>query len=103
MFGKTNWSFMFAVAMLAGASTPVLADFDVSPGAASGHIVTNAFEDATSTFVSNVRVFHYGLGEDSPFFTQDPGFHPVAGSGLPTGTAITVSIGSPLKYWNGSG
>jgi hypothetical protein len=80
------------------------ADFDVSPGASGGHININAFEDATRTFIINVRVFHYAFDNpDNAFFTQDPGFHPLNGSGLPAGTTITASINSPLTYWNGTG
>lgn len=106
MLAKFRFNFLPVLAsgaLLMGGAQVAHADFDVSPGAAGGHIVTGAFEDATSTFVSNVRVFHYALGEDSPFFTQDPGFHPIPGSGLPQGTAISVSIASPLTYWDGSG
>jgi hypothetical protein len=93
----------FVIGGLAVAPAAV-ADFDVSPGAAAGRVTTNAYEDATQTFVPDVRVFHYAFDDPgNPFFTQDPGFHPLAGSGLPTGTTLTASVNAPLTYWGGAG
>jgi hypothetical protein len=106
MHKRKQFKRFLSAVVIVGLSSAVSAraDFDVSPGAAGGHITTNAFEDATETFVNNVRVFHYAFDDpDNPFFTQDPGFHPLSGSGLPTGTTITASVNSPLTYWNGTG
>ena len=85
-------------------SGPVLADFDVSPAVVSGKIVTNAFEDAASTTINNVRVFGYEFGEDplDPFFAEDPGFHPLPGAGVPGRTTISAKSFSAISYWSGS-
>ncbi len=106
MHKRKQFNRFLSAVFIAGVSVAATAraDFDVSPGATGGHITTNAFEDATSTFITNVRVFHYSFDDsDNPFFTQDPGFHPLSGSGLPTGTTITASLNAPLTYWNGAG
>ncbi|MFI5378775.1 MAG: PEP-CTERM sorting domain-containing protein [Tepidisphaerales bacterium] len=96
-------SFIVVCSILVGAATAAKADFDISPGAAGGALNTNAFEDATSTFVGNVRVFHFQLGNDGPFFAQDPGFHPQPGQGIPGGNLLSITIGSPLQFWDGTG
>jgi hypothetical protein len=93
-------------AVAACAASSAVADYDVAPSvSASKQIVTNAFTDDTEDFVPNVRVFDYGFGEDplSPFFAQDPGFHPQPGSGLPSGAAVSATVLSGLSYWNGTG
>lgn len=38
-----------------------------------------------------------------PFFTNDPGFGAVAGSGLPGGSQIGFNVLDDLLYWDGSG
>ena len=83
-------------------TTKALADFDIAPAVDGGKIKTNAFEDATNTYVGNVRVFHYAFG-DGPFFAQDPGFHPQPGSGFGPGQQLSLSVATPLQYWNGIG
>jgi len=97
-----------ALALSAGASLnfsgPAMADFDVSPAVASGKIVTNAFADATGETIGNVRVFGFEFGEDplDPFFLEDPGFHPLPGTGVPGNTPFSAKSFSPLSYWTGS-
>lgn len=66
--------------------------------------MTNAFSDATSQFVDNVRVFNFAFDDPStPYFTQDPGFHMVPPSGFAANVPVTVSPVGPLDYWSGSG
>jgi MYXO-CTERM domain-containing protein len=94
-----------SVAIAAQTASIAMADYDVAPSVSSNKIMTNAFTDDTQDFVPNVRVFDFAFGDDplQPFFIQDPGFHPQPGSGLPPGSAVTVSVLSGLSYWNGTG
>lgn len=97
---------LIPAAALALAAPAVRADFDISPSVTDGKIVTGAFEDATETYVPNVRVFGaYGFGEDpaDPYFLQDPGFHPLPGSGFTAGQAVSASVVTGLSYWGGAG
>jgi len=92
---------------LAGALVPftVKADFDISPAVQGGKIVTNAFADADSTSIDNVRVFTFEFGEDplDPYFLEDPGFHPLPGAGFDEGVIVAAKTFSPLSFWNDSG
>ncbi len=38
-----------------------------------------------------------------PFFTNDPGFAALAGSGLPAGSLLGFNVLDDLKYWDGTG
>lgn len=92
-------------ALVAG---PVFAsgeDFDVSPEVVGGKIVTNAFQDALEFEVKNVRVFAFEFGEDplEPYFLEDPGFHPLPGSGFASGSLVGFNVAAPLQYWDGAG
>lgn len=52
-----------------------------------------------------VRVWggRFQAGPLDPFFTDDPGFGAVAGSGLPQGSQVGFNILDDLRYWNGQG
>jgi hypothetical protein len=86
-------------------TAPALAHFDIRPRVQDSKIVTDGFEDATSTTEPGVHVFGYDFGEnaDDPFFAQDPGFNATATSGLTPSAAFRFNILSPLSYWNGAG
>ena len=102
----TTKTLLIPAAALALAAPAVHADFDVSPSVSTGQIVTGAFEDATDTYVPNVRIFGpYAFGEDpaDPFFLQDPGFHPQPGTGFTAGQSVSASVITGLQYWNGTG
>ena len=93
-----------ALAALALTSASAYADFDVSPGVVNNTIVTGAFEDASETYVDNVRVFGaYEVDPDNGYFTEDPGFHPLPGTGFPQGGAVAASAVTGLSYWSGTG
>jgi hypothetical protein len=88
--------------------------FDVRPSAAGGKIVTGGVSDATGDTVAGQRVFGFDFGSDDPsqpFFTQDPGFNALVGSGLQAGAlsfdVLGPSTGSALpynlSYWDGTG
>lgn len=38
-----------------------------------------------------------------PFFTDDPGYGALSGSGLPQGSALAFDVLDDLKYWSGAG
>ncbi len=103
----TTKTLLISAAALALAAPAVHADFDVSPSVSTGQIVTGAFEDATDTYVPNVRIFGpYAFGEDpaaDPYFLQDPGFHPQPGTGFTAGQSVSASVITGLQYWNGTG
>jgi hypothetical protein len=94
---------------------PVLGQHaDISPRVESGRIVTDGFDDATSSVLPGLRVFGYDFQEDplDPYFAGDPGFNATAGSGLPEGQNLVFNVlsgpavsGTPgnLGYWNGTG
>ncbi len=96
---------LFFVSVLAAFPAMSMAHFDVRPYAVSGKIVTDGYEDATSTLLSNVRVFGYDFGEDAtdPFNIQDPGFNAIAGSGLTPSADLRFNVLDSLKYWDGLG
>lgn len=110
-------SFLLQLALvLAIGVSPRLAQgqhLDVSPTVENGRIVTNGYDDATSTLLPGVRVFGYDFQEDplDPFFAADPGFNSSAGSGLPASSQLRFNIlsggalGLPgnLTYWDGVG
>jgi len=86
---------------------------DLRPRNVSGKVVTDGYDDGTGTTTPNVRVFGYDFGEEAsdPFFTQDPGFNSVVGSGLQSG-ALSFDVLGPahgsalpynLSYWDGTG
>lgn len=98
-------AFLIAAAALAA---PALADldYDVSPKVDNGAIVLNAFFDAEELEVENVAVFGYLFGEDPlapPNELDDPGFHPLPGSGFTDGSQIGLDAQSVLQFWNGAG
>lgn len=101
--GKMNVRFAFvaSVALSAVVNSMALADYDIAPSVSGGQIMTNAFDDGTEDFVSNVRVFAYGF--DTPFSTEDPGFHPQPGSGFAGSAAVRIGAVTGLSYWNGAG
>jgi hypothetical protein len=86
---------------------------DVSPRVSGGQIVTDGYEDSTSTLTPNQRVFAYDFQEDAldPYFAGDPGFNAFSGSGLPVGSQFGFNVpsgsdfGLPanLTFWNGTG
>lgn len=81
-------------------------DYDVSPEVVGGVIKLNAYFDEAELEVKNVRVFGYAFGEDPilpPNELQDPGLHPLPGSGFAAGSQIGVSALSALQYWDGTG
>jgi hypothetical protein len=86
-------------------SAPALAHFDIRPRVENSKLVTDGFEDATSTTEPNLHVFGYDFGEnaDDPFFAQDPGFNATTTSGLTPGAAFRFNILSSLSYWDGTG
>lgn len=45
----------------------------------------------------------FGTNAQDPFFTDDPGYGAVAGSGLPPGSYVAFDVLDDLKYWNGVG
>lgn len=97
-----------AAALAAVVAGPALAggeEFDVSPEVVGGKIVTNAFQDALAIEVKNVRVFAFEFGEDplDPYFLEDPGFHPLAGSGFTPGSLVGFNLIAPLQFWDGAG
>lgn len=93
------------VAVVAGPALAHGEEFDVSPEVVGGKIVTNAFQDALEFEVKNVRVFAFEFGEDplEPYFLEDPGFHPLPGSGFAAGSLVGFNLTSPLQYWDGAG
>lgn len=95
-----------AVAGSAGAAWAGGGDYDVSPEVVGGTIAVNAYFDEDELEVKNVRVFGYAFGEDPllpPNELQDPGLHPLPGSGFAGGSQIGVVALSPLQYWDGAG
>lgn len=92
-------------AVVAGPATAGGEEFDVSPEVVGGKIVTNAFQDALEIEVKNVRVFVFEFGEDplDPYFIEDPGFHPLAGSGFAPGSLVGFNLVSSLQYWDTAG
>ena len=96
--------YLAGAAVLMGATSAALADFDVSPTVAGGTILTNAISDATGQFVQNVRVFKFAFDDPStPFFTQDPGFHTPIPSGFAVNVGVTVAPVGGLQFWSGTG
>lgn len=102
-----------AALLLAAAAAANAQHADVSPRVSGGRIVTDGYEDATSTLLPNLRVFAYDFQEDSadPYFAGDPGFNAFSGSGLPAGSQLGFNVpggsafGLPatLAYWSGTG
>lgn len=103
-----------AAALCGQGARTARADFDVRPGAASGKVVTGGVDDGTGETPAVLRVFGYEFGEgDSgqPFFTQDPGFNALVGSGLQAGPLSFDVLGPTsgsalpfnLSYWDGTG
>ncbi len=67
-------------------------------------IFTDGFSDSSGTVIERARHFGYELGQTpgNPFFTADPGFNAVAGSGLPTGQQLRFDVAYHLRRWNGA-
>lgn len=101
-----NWFNVFVVISIVAMSASARAQHsDVRPHVRDGRIVTGAFDDSTSTFIEEARVFGYDFGEviGDPFFAADPGFNAAAGSGLPADSQVRFNILGDLQYWSGSG
>lgn len=100
---------VMGLSIVAGIGSTALAggeDYDVSPEVVGGAIAVNAYFDEVELEVKNVRVFGYAFGEDPllpPNELQDPGLHPLPGSGLAAGSQIGVVALSALQYWDGAG
>jgi len=99
-------SILFVAVASAGFASLSFADYDVSPKVQAGVIKTNAYFDAEEFEVNNVAVFGYSFGEDvllPPNQLQDPGFHPLPGSGFAEASQIGLDAQSVLQFWNGAG
>ena len=93
-------------------SSFVRADFDIRPYVGDGRVMTGGYDDGTSEFIANLRVFQYAFQEEveDPYFTSDPGFNATTASGLPGGSQMrfnilsgsTFSLPSNLTYWDGT-
>jgi len=108
------WSVVATLSITAGATSVAHAQHaDVSPRVADGRIVTDGYEDATSTLIPNLRIFAYDFQEDpsDPYFAGDPGFNAFSGSGLTAGSQLRFNVPSGasfgltanLTYWDGAG
>jgi hypothetical protein len=77
---------------------------DARPSLVAGRIVTDAYDDATAAFAPNVKHFGYTLGQSpgNPYFTADPGFNAVLGSGLPAGDQLRFDVVRRLVGWAGT-
>lgn len=77
---------------------------DARPNVVDGRIVTDAYDDVTAAFVADVKHFGYQLGRtpNNPYFTADPGFNAILGSGLPPGDQLRFEIVRRLVRWDGS-
>jgi hypothetical protein len=78
---------------------------DARPNVVGGKLFTDAYNDATATLETDVRHFGYQLGASAsnPYFTADPGFNAVVGSGLPASQQLRFDIVHRLKRWDGNG
>lgn len=81
---------------------------DIGLSVQNAQIVTGVFvlDDDGQTVVSpGTRVWggQYQQNPLDPFFTDDPGFGAVSGSGLVQGGTIGFDVLDDLKYWNGTG
>jgi len=97
---------LLSVTSAAQAQThPFVFGSDPRPVVRSGSIGTDAYDDLTGNLITDVRHFGYTLGRSpgNPFFTSDPGFNAVVGSGLPAGQQLRFDATRQLAYWNGSG
>jgi len=67
-------------------------------------IFTDGFSDSTGALIERARHFGYELGQTpgNPFFTADPGFNAVVGSGLPAGQQLRFEVAYHLRRWNGA-
>jgi hypothetical protein len=77
---------------------------DARPNVVGGRIITDAYDDVTAAFATNVKHFGYQLGKspNNPYFTSDPGFNAILGSGLPQGDQLRFEIVRRLVRWDGS-
>ncbi len=108
-------SVLTSVCLLTALSRCAIAQHpDVSPRVAGGQIVTDGYNDNDDSITPDVRVFNFVFGEDhpdQPFYTGDPGFHAVPGSGFATGnnlrfnilSGLPVGLPAALTYWDGNG
>ncbi len=78
-------------------------DGDLVPRLSGTEMVTDGISDEDGSMATNIRTFEYTLGELSPGYTEDPGFQPQEGSGLPGGSVVGFNTVGPLLYWNGVG
>jgi hypothetical protein len=75
----------------------------------NGQIATGVFQlddpNHPALIAPGTRVWGGQLGANpqDPFFTDDPGFGAVAGSGLPQGSLVGFDVLDDLQYWNGLG
>jgi len=86
------------------AVNPFVIAADARPRVAGGKLITDAFDDSTSTLVQNVRTFGWQFQSipGDPYFIQDPGFNAVAGSGLQGGSFIGFNVSRGLSFFSGS-
>jgi len=105
--------FALAISALGQLVGVACAHDDVRPKNDAGKVATDGYDDGTGITTPDVRVFGYDFGEDpaDPFFTQDPGFNSLVGSGLQAG-ALSFDVLGPasgsglpfnLSYWDGAG
>lgn len=82
----------------------VAVNADLSPRVEGGRIVVGA-SDHDGNFLPVAGVFHYPFGVDplDPYFTDNPGVAPRAGSGLPAGSQVRFDVLWRLARWGGGG
>lgn len=109
---RSTHSRVAAVLLAATASLPGLApaasyaiDNDVNPRVTAGRIVTDAIDHDTLQPLSDVQHFGFQLGGSvsNPYFTSNPGFNALVGSGLPSGQQLRFDLLRKLVRWDGSG
>ncbi|HUO08108.1 MAG TPA: PEP-CTERM sorting domain-containing protein [Phycisphaerae bacterium] len=96
-----------AVTVLGASTLSARAGFegDFAPTLSGNSIRTDAVSDLDGSTASNVQIFQYDLEGDptTPGFTEDPGFRPEPGSGLPANSYLGFNVVTSLLYWNGTG
>jgi len=103
---KAGVGVALGLALLGAASPPLSAggfEGDLLPRLSGSTIVLDGLSDHDGSTASNLGVFQYTLGELSGGFTEDPGFQPQEGNGLPGGSFLGFNVVGPLRYWDGTG
>jgi hypothetical protein len=111
------WWLVCAVICSAGLGGPVLlaqdcdppGHLDIAPVVQAGQILTGLADyetDPQNPFVivgTKVWGGEFQTDPFDPYFTDDPGFTALSGSGLPPGSLFGWNALDDLKYWDGSG